>query len=353
MDKAELLSEFNTQLSLAEKYQSYVEKARTYADRFSSAVVEKVVTDNSAKVREIVELVGPMVEEMGTLIDGLSADRDSVLAGGVEWRMALEELELRQAIGEIADDEYEAAAGQLKEDLGSIDERVEAIDADLSELRAAVESWQSFVLEHGFTAEQAMDSSEIDLDDEDEPLFGDDDDVEMGGFEDNQPEGVHTNASDISDDVSAVFDDDSEEPVLAVDDGLSFEMGDLDLGGDSLDLSADEKASDESQAKLIQNESSDEERVFVVADSIITIGRGRTNVVQVKNDSKVSRFHCKVLCRDGSYYIEDNGSANGTLVNGERLVRRSDAEDDVSELRLFGGEEIIIGETFFRFRLGS
>ncbi len=42
-----------------------------------------------------------------------------------------------------------------------------------------------------------------------------------------------------------------------------------------------------------------------------------------------------------NFYIEDNKSSNGSLVNGELITER----------RLFGGEEVIIGETFFRFRI--
>ena len=45
--------------------------------------------------------------------------------------------------------------------------------------------------------------------------------------------------------------------------------------------------------------------------------------------------------RSANFYIEDNKSSNGTLVNGELITER----------RLFGGEEIVIGETYFRFRI--
>ena len=55
----------------------------------------------------------------------------------------------------------------------------------------------------------------------------------------------------------------------------------------------------------------------------------------------MSRFHCKIYQKAAHYYIEDNKSSNGTLVNGELITER----------RLFGGEEVIIGETFFRFRI--
>ena len=45
---------------------------------------------------------------------------------------------------------------------------------------------------------------------------------------------------------------------------------------------------------------------------VLSIGRGRDNDIQIKNDSKVSRFHCRLFRRGGKFYIEDNKSSNGT-----------------------------------------
>ena len=55
----------------------------------------------------------------------------------------------------------------------------------------------------------------------------------------------------------------------------------------------------------------------------------------------MSRYHCRITRQGNNFYIEDVKSSNGTLVNGELITDR----------RLFGGEEVIIGETFFRFRI--
>ena len=43
--------------------------------------------------------------------------------------------------------------------------------------------------------------------------------------------------------------------------------------------------------------------------------------------------------QDGAWFAEDLGSMNGTRVNGE-LIRRK---------QLFGGEELVIGNTLYRF----
>jgi hypothetical protein len=94
-------------------------------------------------------------------------------------------------------------------------------------------------------------------------------------------------------------------------------------------------------ALLLYQEGTVEEQVYPFSSDVLTIGRGRDNDIQIKDDSKVSRFHCKLFRRGVNFYIEDNKSSNGTIVNGARVAER----------RLFGGEEIIIGETFFRFRI--
>ena len=100
--------------------------------------------------------------------------------------------------------------------------------------------------------------------------------------------------------------------------------------------------SDESRrAILLYQEGTADEQIYPFTNDVLTIGRGRDNDIQIKNDSKVSRFHCKFFKRGGHFYVEDNKSSNGTLVNGELITER----------RLFGGEEVIIGETFFRFRI--
>jgi hypothetical protein len=148
------------------------------------------------------------------------------------------------------------------------------------------------------------------------------------------------------------FDDEPAEVVLdPMDDG-----GEEDDGGHSIDDVAGivvdfesvevepelQPVSDEPRrALLLYQEGTAEEQIYPFTGDVLTIGRGRDNDIQIKNDSKVSRFHCKLFRRAANFYIEDNKSSNGTLVNGELITER----------RLFGGEEVIIGETFFRFRI--
>jgi hypothetical protein len=126
--------------------------------------------------------------------------------------------------------------------------------------------------------------------------------------------------------------------------GGEEDEGEDDLGLDDVPSDAavegDDGAGDR-RALLIYQEGTAEEQIYPFTGDVLTIGRGRDNDIQIKNDSKVSRYHCKVFRRGDNFYIEDNKSSNGSLVNGELITER----------RLFGGEEVIIGETFFRFRI--
>jgi hypothetical protein len=226
------------------------------------------------------------------------------------------------------------------------------------------------VLRAAPVAEPVVEEAEVD-DDLEEPEVDDDDaDDDQVDVDEDVPaagrpasEGVHAELVHIADDLSSVFseddqgEDDDEEPVSASeepsheadeseeDDGsgpMVSEGGDVDIFGDD-DVAQPGQASQEEnrRAVLLYQEGTAEEQIYPFSGDVMTLGRGRDNDIQVKNDSKVSRYHCKLYRRGPNFYIEDNKSANGSLVNGELITER----------RLFGGEEIIIGETFFRFRI--
>ena len=59
------------------------------------------------------------------------------------------------------------------------------------------------------------------------------------------------------------------------------------------------------------------ERIALVAETI-TIGRSRDRAVMV-DDTRVSRTHAHIEPRQGGWAVIDDGSANGTIVNGEAL----------------------------------
>lgn len=62
-----------------------------------------------------------------------------------------------------------------------------------------------------------------------------------------------------------------------------------------------------------------------------TIGR-RSNCDLVLRVDSVSREHCRIEVNDGAYWIYDNGSSNGTLLNGLRIERAKLVHGDVITL---------------------
>jgi len=77
----------------------------------------------------------------------------------------------------------------------------------------------------------------------------------------------------------------------------------------------------------------------VEVPTTLRLGRHPFNEVSL-GDPGVSRYHCWILVRDGTTFVEDLASANGTYVNGERIrLRRS----------LKSGDRLRVGSTEFLF----
>jgi pSer/pThr/pTyr-binding forkhead associated (FHA) protein len=93
--------------------------------------------------------------------------------------------------------------------------------------------------------------------------------------------------------------------------------------------------------RVLGNVSSAKPRVFRIRHgvSVLLLGSGtikigrRTDCDYPLNDSKVSREHARLIVSEQTIAIEDLNSANGILVNGERLRRlRSLATGDTFQI---------------------
>lgn len=71
-------------------------------------------------------------------------------------------------------------------------------------------------------------------------------------------------------------------------------------------------------------------------DGDATLGRGGGCTVPLTFDTFVSQVHARVSERDGTLWIEDTGSTNGTYVNGERIDK---------PVKLGKGDRVQLGET--------
>ncbi|RME22811.1 MAG: FHA domain-containing protein [Deltaproteobacteria bacterium] len=372
MAHEELLTEFSGLLDQYAKHRDYIDKAQAQAEKFSKAVIEKVILDHEVKSATVADSILPIVPKLLEAVSEIDAAKAKINEDKAGADEAMEELLLRQTIGELSEEEFEAQSADLRATLDSAADRLAELDADREKLQGAIDRWAELAARAGVDSGIPAD----------EPVV-----------EDVAPSGQREVASGMREDVSAVFDDNPVEQAVAATDSevsiieaadaaedagdepsadvdFGFDDGDdflaeadgaevqLDLVGDEGPADADEEIAvdldgdlvdepatggeeEPRRALLLYQEGTAEEQIYPFTGEVLTIGRGRDNDIQIKNDSKVSRFHCRLFRRGGNFYIEDNKSSNGTLVNGELITER----------RLFGGEEVIIGETFFRFRI--
>ncbi|GEM_PF-6307456 len=71
------------------------------------------------------------------------------------------------------------------------------------------------------------------------------------------------------------------------------------------------------------------------------IGAGDDVAIRLSGDDTVSRQHAVIWWEDGSFYIQDLASTNGTYVNGQRILKHSLVDKD----------EIRVGRTKLVFRM--
>ncbi len=83
--------------------------------------------------------------------------------------------------------------------------------------------------------------------------------------------------------------------------------------------------------------------IYPLHEAVVTIGRGPDNIIQII-DPRMSRNHTTLQFRDTCWHARDNGSKNGTWVNGEQIC---------GEYRLTFGDLIQVGETTFCFEQES
>ena len=87
---------------------------------------------------------------------------------------------------------------------------------------------------------------------------------------------------------------------------------------------------------------SEKERTFVLVDDENVIGRQGDNV-QIP-DTTVSRRHAQMVKRQDRWFIEDLGSANGTYLNGVKVIR---------PMAMTRGDQVRLGATLFVFADGD
>ena len=79
---------------------------------------------------------------------------------------------------------------------------------------------------------------------------------------------------------------------------------------------------------------------YAVDSTALTIGRSSRNDVELRGDGFASSVHARVEPRADGVWLEDDGSTNGTFLNGVKVDRPR---------KLTRGDVIRVGETDLRF----
>ena len=79
----------------------------------------------------------------------------------------------------------------------------------------------------------------------------------------------------------------------------------------------------------------------------LTLGRAADNDLELPADSfpSVSTHHARFETVDGELWVEDLGSTNGTLVNGDKIERVKLNTGDVVQLGSIGPRFVVISST--------
>ncbi len=176
--------------------------------------------------------------------------------------------------------------------------------------------------------------------DDDEPVDADNADTES--------ESADSDNSDNFDDSNDSDTTDGDE----VSDFINADNGDAEIGNE--DILGDESEPDNAETEGTEQESeepgepdekvrltlggmnSDDVRIVEFSDKA-TLGRRSTNSVVI-SDNAVSGEHCRLTYSDGKVIVEDMGSTNGTILNGEKIT--------VSEIK--NGDVLILGKTKYK-----
>jgi hypothetical protein len=367
---------------------AWIASATEKAAEFPSDVVQKVVDDYSTQYEAQLPGLLESAEVASTERQSLADQAEELDTHKAEVEANIDEFRLRHVIGELSESEFAAREEEARE---SIDEEalvsaraeISSIDELLSEVGELQNKVGSLLGDAPIdAAEESVADLDIDVSQVAVAAVADD---EVAPASDELGEAAYAagNVADAADadDGAADADDGAgdewEVDAVAAPGTLGPDSDSLDESGvESLDVmpgadsevAALEEAIAAVEVEVEANpesaaadgagadgaESSGEgprlsvtmpgspgPELFPFTGDVMSLGRGRNNDIQIKNDGKISRYHCRIFRRGDEFIVEDNKSSNGTLVDGKLVTRQP----------LTGGELVQIGETRVEFLL--
>lgn len=360
------------------QFQGFIEKIQAQSAQFSSTVVEKLQAEYVEKQKAVTSQIEAFLSEQGTHLAETKSALATLKHNNAAYDEVEQELTLRHAIGAMSDEAFETELHELKSSMSDYANQVDAYNLEISNIEAMFDAWTEMsgaIVEVEATsapvsvaadlveeveAEVVPESDEPNKELEDsvaiEDLAGEDlgqlpdiaelDDLDAAvefdaDLEFNEVDGPSPFASIPGEDLNFELSNDS----LGFDENLdlSAELIDPDDFSGSIDLGNISMEADAPSAMLIRDEGKQgSEAIFPFKGDKYRIGRAPENNIQIKDDGKVSRYHCELSRRGNQFYLVDLGSSNGTMVNGDSFE---------GEYKLYGGEELKVGETLFRFTI--
>lgn len=149
MDHSQLQSRFEEQISRFEQLRGFIRKCHELSDRFRAAVVEKVVGDYEQESLEVVGAIMLIQPDVEAAVAALREQREGITKGVEASKLGLEELELRLAIGELEQDEFEAESTRFRGDVEAAEQQYLLIDSELEMYEDLLGRWNSAGQEAG------------------------------------------------------------------------------------------------------------------------------------------------------------------------------------------------------------
>ncbi len=347
------LDEVRGLIARARVLSGWIEKARALGPEFRSDTVQRVVADYLHQFREVVGESVPVLAEVRRLRRALDEEADGIRQSVERAEVGVDELRLRHLIGELSRERYEQRRSDLETEIDSY-------RAELAKVLARGEHLDGLVQAAGQVQgelEQVLQEATRPADSGSGPEFlgppsplqGAGESGE-GGEDPTRPErpasSPHSNDDPLMAFVGGEEPGESPEGDAAEEDSEhtpppvhnSGEWAQAPFAGESVPLSGSRP-----MARLVQLVLDGKNVEYRFRDDVLSVGRGRNNDVQLRHDAKVSRYHCRVVYRDGEFFVEDHRSRNGTAVDGVTVSRR----------RLQGGEKLTVGDTEFLFEVGG
>lgn len=176
--------------------------------------------------------------------------------------------------------------------------------------------------------------------DDDEPVDADNADTESESADsDNSDNFDDSNDSDTTDgdEVSEDINADNDDDEIGNEDVLDDESEPDNAETEGTEQESEEPGEPDEKVRLtLGGMNSDDVRIVEFSDKA-TLGRRSTNSVVI-SDNAVSGEHCRLTYSDGKVIVEDMGSTNGTILNGEKIT--------VSEIK--NGDVLILGKTKYK-----